>query len=54
MENKRIRQITEAIHGREPLFILLTRKNLPINGKYEKRTIFQIEEIENHYRIHRP
>jgi phenylacetate-coenzyme A ligase PaaK-like adenylate-forming protein len=53
MENKRIRQITEAIHGREPfVYTVGQERNLPINGKYEKRTIFQIEEIENHYRIH--
>jgi len=54
MDNtKRIRQITETIFGREPfVYTVGQERNLPINGKYEKRTIFDIIEGETHYEIY--
>ena len=52
MITKRIRQITETIHGREPfVYTVGQERNLPINGKMEKRTIFEIVPMENCYRI---
>jgi len=53
MSNKRIRQITEAIFGREPfVYTVGQERNLPINGKYEKRIIFEIIATENCYEIY--
>jgi hypothetical protein len=53
MSTKRIRQITEAMHGREPfVYTVGQERNLPINDKYEKRTIFQIVETETCYKIY--
>lgn len=53
MANRRIRQITEAIYGREPfVYTVGQERNLPINGKYEKRTIFEIVELEFCYSIY--
>lgn len=54
MDNtKRIRQITETIFGREPfVYTVGQERNLPINGKYEKRTIFEIIEAETCYQIY--
>lgn len=53
MSDKRIRQITETIHGREPfVYTVGQERNLPINGKYEKRTIFEIVETEKFYEIY--
>lgn len=54
MKNKRIRQITEHIFGREPfVYTVGQERSLPINGKqHEKRTIFEIIEAENCYEIY--
>jgi hypothetical protein len=53
METKRIRQITEHIFGREPfVYTVGQERSLPINGNYEKRTIFDIIESENFYEIY--
>lgn len=53
MSNKRIRQLTETIFGREPfVYTVGQERNLPINGKYEKRTIFEIIETETCYEIY--
>ena len=53
MSEKRIRQITEAIFGREPfVYTVGQERNLPINGKYEKRTIFDIVSTETCYEIY--
>lgn len=50
---KRIRQITEAIYGREPfVYTVGQRRKLPINGKEEFRTIFEIIETETCYEIY--
>jgi hypothetical protein len=53
MSDKRIRQITEAIFGREPfVYTVGQERNLPINGKPEKRTIFEIIATETCYEIY--
>ena len=53
METKRIRQITEHIFGRKPfVYTVGQERSLPINGNYEKRTIFDIIESENFYEIY--
>lgn len=53
MSEKRIRQITEAIFGREPfVYTVGQERNLPINGTYEKRTIFEIIAKESCYEIY--
>lgn len=50
---KRIRQITETIHGREPfVYTVGQERRLPINGKQEFRTIFEIVETETCYEIY--
>ena len=51
--DKRIRQITETIHGREPfIYYVGQERMLPINdGKREKRIICDILENETHYII---
>lgn len=52
-DTKRIRQITENIFGREPFVLYIGQeRNLPINGKYEKRTIFDIVEAKKCYEIY--
>lgn len=53
MSTKKIRQITETIFGREPfVYTVGQERNLPINGKYEKRTIFEIIATETCYEIY--
>jgi len=53
MADKRIRQITEAIFGREPfVYTVGQERHLPINGKLEKRTIFEIIATETCYEIY--
>lgn len=53
MSEKRIRQITEAIHGREPFVYTVGQdRMLPINGIKEKRTIREIIELEDCYAIY--
>lgn len=54
--NKRIRQITEAIFGREPrdpmVYTVGKNRNIPINDVVQKRTIFEIVESETCYEIY--
>lgn len=51
--NKRIRQITEAIFGREPfVYTVGQTRNLPIKDVVQKRTIFEIIEAETCYEIY--
>ena len=53
MNTKRIRQITEAIFGREPfVYTVSQNRNLPINDVVQKRTIYEIIEGETHYDIY--
>lgn len=51
--SNRIRQITETIHGRDPFVYTVGQdRKLPINGKLEVRTIFEIVETETCYEIY--
>lgn len=53
MANKRIRQITETIFGREPfVYTVGQERRLPINGNLEKRTIVEIIATETCYEIY--
>jgi hypothetical protein len=53
MADKRIRQITENIFGREPFVLTVGQKrNLPINGVRVSRVIFEIIETETCYEIY--
>lgn len=53
MAEKRIRQITETIFGREPFVYTVGQERiLPINGVREKRTIHEIIEKDNCYAIY--
>lgn len=53
MSDKRIRQITENIFGREPFVLTVGQKrNLPINGIKVPRIIFEIIATETCYEIY--
>lgn len=54
MDNqKRIRQITETIFGREPFVYTVGQERLlPINGTKTKRTIHEIIELDHCYAIY--
>lgn len=52
-DTERIRQLTEAIFGREPFVYTVGQERLlPINGVKQKRTIFEIVEAETCYQIY--
>jgi hypothetical protein len=53
MSNKRIRQITENIFGRQPFVLTVGQKrDLPINGVKVPRFIFEIIATETCYEIY--
>ena len=51
--NKRIRQLTENIYGRDPfVWTVGQERRLPIEGKMETRIIREIIETETCYKIY--